>query len=244
MLAKLVDENGNDITATNPLDCSMTGATIMLPVDIQGHQLTDAEALPVKQVGRTPSYPIPIFDVLAWSGFTNQPANDGVEIISDSASDVGLCTIFGTTITTGAFAYETVTLTGTNAKATTKVNWDNIYGVFLGDIYGQNITPAVGTITVREASHDQAITTIVATKISKGMVVFELGGHDIILNVHSGNVWVRHFALSATTVVTANNGFKLNLTGGNILEMQSTAGKYIGLISDTTGATAQIKVWA
>ena len=50
MLCKLVDEDSNEITATNPLDVtsSISGATIMLPVDMQGHQLTDAEALPVK----------------------------------------------------------------------------------------------------------------------------------------------------------------------------------------------------
>lgn len=181
------------------------------------------------------SYIIPMLDLLAWSGFTNQPANDGVEIVSDSASDVGKCTIFGTTNTGGAFAYETVTLTGTDAIATTKVDWGNIYGVFLGDIYGQNISPAVGTITIREASADQTITTLVATKISKGLVVFDLTGKSIILNVHSGNVWKR-----CAGVVTVANGFKLNLTGGNIKEEYIANMLY--LISDTTGATAQIEV--
>jgi hypothetical protein len=176
-----------------------------------------------------------MFDLLAWSGFTNQPANDGVEIVSDSASDVGKCTIFGTTNTGGAFAYETVTLTGVTAKATTKTDWGNIYGVFLGDIYGQNVTPAVGTITVREASNDQTITTIVATKISKGLVAFDLTEKSIILNVHSGNVWKR-----CAGVVTTSNGFKLNLTGGNIKEERVASMIY--LISDTTGATAQIEV--
>jgi len=187
--------------------------------------------------GSTSSYIIPMFDLLAWSGFTNQPANDGVEIVSDSASDVGKCTIFGTTHGTGAFAYETVTLTGTTPKATVKTDWGNVYGVFLGDIDGTNITPAVGTITIREASADQTITTIVATKISNGMVVFNLTGKQIILNVHSGNVWKR-----CAGVVTTANGFKLNLTGGNIKEEKIAS--YIYLISDTSGATAQIEVMA
>ena len=50
MLCKLVDEDSNEITAANPLNVtsSIDGATIMLPVDMQGHQLTNAEALPVK----------------------------------------------------------------------------------------------------------------------------------------------------------------------------------------------------
>jgi hypothetical protein len=185
----------------------------------------------------TSSYIIPMMDLLAWSGFTNQPADDGVEVVSDSASDVGKCTIFGTTHSTGAFAYETVTLNGVTEVATTKVDWGNIYGIFLGDIEGKNISPAVGTITVREASAYQTITTIVATKISKGLVTFLLTGKNIILNVHSGNVWKR-----TAGVVTTANGFKLNLTGGNIKEEKITSMIY--LISDTTGATAQIEVLA
>lgn len=199
-------------------------------------KVTDGAAH-VRVMARASSYIIPMMDLLAWSGFTNQPANDGVEIISNSASDVGLCTIFGTTNTGGAFAYETVTLTGTNAKATTKTDWGNVYGIFLGDIYGQNITPAVGTITVREASADQTITTLAANAISKGMVALNLAGKDIILNVHSGNVWKR-----CAGVVTTANGFKMNLSGGNIKDEHIASWLY--LISDTTGATAQIEVLA
>jgi len=191
----------------------------------------------VELSGRTSSYIIPMFDLLSWSGFTNQPANGGVEILSDNAGDVGKCTIFGTTHSTGAFAYETITLTGVTAVATTKTDWGNVHGVLLGDIYGKNITPAVGTITIREASAAQTITTLAATKISKGMVAFDLAGKDIILNVHEGNVWKR-----CAGVVTTANGFKLNLTGGNIKEERIEAMLY--LISDTTGATAQIEVLA
>ncbi len=195
---------------------------------------------PVRLMSRKSSYVIPMLDLLAWSGFTNQPTNDGVEVVSNSGSDVGKCTIFGTTNTGGAFAYETITLTGATPKATTKTDWGNIYGVFLGDIYGQNITPAVGTITVREASADQTITTLAAAAISKGMVVFDLSGKDIILNVHSGNVWKRCAGAVTTTVVTTANGFKMNLTGGNIKDEHIAS--YIYLISDTSGATAQIEV--
>jgi hypothetical protein len=192
---------------------------------------------PVSVAGRLPNYIIPMMSLLAWSGFTNQPANDGVEIVSDSASDVGLCTVFGTTHVGGAFAYETVTLTGSNAKSTTKTDWGNVYGIFLGDIYGQNTTPAVGTITIREASADQTITTLAAAAISKGMVAFNLANKDIILNVHSGNVWK-----CQSGVVTTANGFKLNLTGGNIKDERVSS--WIYLISDTAGATCQIEVQA
>lgn len=193
--------------------------------------------LDIVVTGRLSQYIIPMMDITAWSGFTNQPANDGVEVVSNSAGDTGKCTIFGTTNGTGVFAYETITLNGVTAVATTKTDWGNIYGVFLGDIYGQNITPAVGTITIREASADQTITTLAANAISKGMVVFDLTGKDIILNVHSGNVWKR-----TAGVVTTANGFKMSLTGGNIKEEKIAS--YIYLISDTTGATAQIEVQA
>ena len=185
----------------------------------------------------TEGYIIPMFDLLAWSGFTNQPAGDGVEVVSDSASDTGKITIFGTTHVGGAFAYETVTLNGVTEVATTKTDWGNIYGAFLGDIEGKNIKAAVGTITLREASTDQAITTIVATKISKGMVAFNLTDKQIILNVHSGNAWER-----CGGVVSTTTGFKMNLTGGNIKEEKIS--DFIYLISDTTGATAQIEVLA
>lgn len=191
----------------------------------------------VSVVGGLPDYIIPMMDLLAWSGFTNQPTNDGVEVVSNSASDVGKCTIFGTTNTGGAFAYETITLNGTTPVATTKTDWGNVYGIFLGDIEGKNISPAVGTITVREASADQTITTLAANAISKGMVAFDLTGKQIILNVHSGNVWKRQAG-----VVTTANGFKMNLTGGNIKEERVALMLY--LISDTAGATAQIEVQA
>ena len=82
-------------------------------LNVAGAVVTVANPVPIKGRFRQSAYVIPTFDLLAWSGFTNQPADDGVEIVSSSASDVGKCTIFGTTHAGGAFAYETVTLTGT-----------------------------------------------------------------------------------------------------------------------------------
>lgn len=212
--------------------------TYWYPAPMKGTVQSDGTFVPDMQVtGSIAGYVIPMMDITAWSGFTNQPANDGVEVVSNNAGDTGKCTIFGTTHVGGAFAYETITLNGVTAVATTKVDWGNVYGIFLGDIEGKNITPAVGTITVREASADQTITTLAANAISKGMTAFNLTGKNIILNVHSGNVWKR-----CAGVVTAANGFKMNLTGGNIKEERIASMIY--LISDTTGATAQIEVMA
>lgn len=224
LYALLVDASGNAV-----LDVSGNEQLVEMKATANG-------ALQTSITGSLPNYIIPMMDLLAWSGFTNQPSNDGVEVVSNSASDVGKCTIFGTTTGTGAFAYETITLNGVTVVATTKVNWGNVYGIFMGDIYGQNITPLVGILTVREASADQTITTLAANAISKGMVAFDLTGKSIILNVHSGNVWKNH------VVVTTANGFKLNTFGGNIKGERVVSMLY--LISDTTGATAQIEVQA
>jgi hypothetical protein len=202
-----------------------------------GAALSASNPFPTKGRFRQSAYVIPAFDLLAWSGFTNQPANDGVEVVSNSASDIGKCTIFGTTHGTGAFAHETITLNGTNAVSTSKTDWGNIYGVFLGDVDGQNVTPAVGTITVREASGDQAITTIAATKISKGMIALDFGGKDVIYRflTASGNVWKR-----VNGVVSATNGFQYI---GQEMREEYIPG-HLYLISDTTGATCSIDVLA
>lgn len=220
------------ITTDTKLEYEYTGAAWI--IKSTGVQLSGS---------KTPDYTIPVFDVTAWSGFTNQPANDGVEVVSDSASDTQKITIFGTTVTTGVFCYETIILTGATAVATTKTNWGNIVGAFLGDINGQNVVPAVGTITIREASADQTITTIAAGKISKGLVAFDLDDEDISAIVVSGNVYAKQFAVGATTLVTTANGALLNLTAGNILDCTPKTSNLIGFISDASAATMQIIVW-
>lgn len=224
---------GTEIIGQVGIDQTTPGTTNAVAIDQSVPGTTNG----VQLTGSKAEYIIPMLNLLAWSGFTNQPSDDGVEVLSDSASDVGLCTIFGTTHSTGEFAYETITLDGVTFVPTVKTDWGNIYGIFLGDIEGKNISPAVGTITVREASTDQTITTLSAAAISKGMAVFDLADKTVILNVHSGNVWK-----NTNAVVTTANGFKLNLTGGNIKE--ELIDSMIYLISDTSGATAQIEVLA
>lgn len=179
---------------------------------------------------------IPLFDVKAHSGFSNQPDGDAVEVVSNNAADTGLCTILGTNKTTGAFKHETVTLTGTSAAATTETDWGSVYGIFLGDIYGKNTKAAVGTITVREASGDQAITTIAATKMGIGLMAFYgLRGRDVTVIQASGNLFLHDNGVaSATNGYPFANGEKLNFC---------PAGDYFTLISDSSAATAKIIVW-
>jgi len=195
------------------------------PLEISGYY---------KELYKTPDYIIPLFSTLAWSGFTSQPDGDAVEILSDSASDTGKLTIFGTKKTGGALTYETVTLTGTDAVTTTEDDWGNIYGAFLGDIYGRNIVAAVGTITLREASGDQAITTLTAGDISTGMVGFDLKGKDISVIHVSGNLYLNQGA-----DVTVDNGYPF--ASGEKLLIRPDG--IIYLISDGGGATSKIIVY-
>jgi hypothetical protein len=193
----------------------------------------------VTEVIREPQIIIPVMTITNWSGFTNQPTGDGVEIGSDSASDTGKCTIWGTDAD-GVLQYETVTLTGATYVSTTRTDWANIYSVFLGDADGKNITRAVGTVTVREASGNAAITTITATNFQKGMAIFEVLGKHLDIVSFSGNLW-----WSNLDVATSNIGVKE--TGQVEVSLKVTQ-KYwskgcITLISDNTGASTQVIVY-
>jgi len=97
------------------------------------------------------------------SAFGNQPANDGVEILSSNAADTTQsATVIGTTNGTDTVVVETVALTGTTPVSTVKVDWGIILAVKLS-------ASCAGTITFREASADATITTITTTNLSKGV---------------------------------------------------------------------------
>jgi hypothetical protein len=109
--------------------------------------------------------------------FGNQPANDGVEVGSASAADTTqTVTIIGTTQATDTVVVETVTLTGTTFVSTTKVDWGFILAVKLS-------ASCAGTITIREASANAAITTITTGILQAGVVVIDAasqGCHGLI----------------------------------------------------------------
>ena len=189
----------------------------------------------IKELYKKARIIIPAMTITNWAGFTNQPDGDALEILSDSASDTGLCTIWGTNKLTGAFQYETVTLTGTDAVTTTMLQWDDIYGIFLGDRFGGNITRAVGTITVREASGNLAVTTITATNFQKGMFVVEARGLNVEVDNASGKIY-----WNTLEVATANNGYYDVGTASNRFKIGVS--DYLYIISDNTGCTTSILV--
>lgn len=122
--------------------------------------------------------------------FGNQPATDGVEIVSSSALDVQTATIYGTRAgASTTLVSETITLTGVTFVPTVIVNWENILGVELS-------SAAVGTITVREASGDATITTIAPLGTQSGVVT--PSDTDDFASTASLS-FVRVFASGATT---------------------------------------------
>lgn len=102
----------------------------------------------------------------AGAAFTNQPANDGIEIVSSAAADVSLdVTIVGTTQGTDTVVVETIATDasdGTTQAATVKTDWGVILAAWMP------VAPT-GTITIREASANGAITTLTPTILSRGV---------------------------------------------------------------------------
>ena len=185
---------------------------------------------------KKPKVIIPETLITNWSGFSNQPDGDGLEILSDSASDTGLCTIWGTNKLTGALEVETVTLAGTVEVKTAMLQWDDIIAVFLGDKFGGNITAAVGTITIREDSTNQAVTTITAGKIHAGMLMIDARGHNVEIDNASGKIYWNTLSVASATngyydVGTASNRFKVGVKD------------CLSIISDNTGCTTSVIVY-
>ena len=94
----------------------------------------------------------------------NQPATDGVEIVSDSASDVAVdVTVIGIA-GSDVVQVSTKTLTGTSPVTMHfTTTWVKVLAVKVSS------GTQVGTITVREASADQTITTLAPGVTSRGV---------------------------------------------------------------------------
>jgi hypothetical protein len=154
-------------------------------------------------------------------GFGNQPANDGVEVLSSNAGDTTqTVTIIGTTNGVNTVVVETVALNGTTPVATVKVDWGIILAVKLSAL-------CAGTITFREASADATITTVTTGNLSKGVETVAAGSQQAY-NVaptgvgsgattkqvglqgtnSAGTVIYDSKALNGTTAVTFNSAFK------------------------------------
>lgn len=115
----------------------------------------------------------------AGGNFGNQPNNDGVEIISDDAADIGMVvTLYGTIHgATSVVVSETLTLNGTTQVSSAKTNWSAILGVEMDSV-------AAGTVTIREASTNQTITSLATTELSAGIAtIADSRARDRILRI-------------------------------------------------------------
>lgn len=101
---------------------------------------------------------------VAGGNFDNQPNNGGVEIISDNNADKGMIvTLYGTIHgATTAVISEQLVLKGTTQVVSTHTDWSAILGVEMDSV-------AAGTVTIREASTNQTITSLATTVLSAGV---------------------------------------------------------------------------
>jgi hypothetical protein len=116
------------------------------------------------RVGKAQTAQVSLLDATAGDAFTNQPANDGIEIVSDSAADTTqTITLYG--VITGALTTlvtETLTITGTTQVVSSHTDWATLLGARLS-------AACAGTITIREASANAAITTIAPASLTAGI---------------------------------------------------------------------------
>lgn len=115
-------------------------------------------------VGKAQAGQVSLLDPTAGGNFANQPANDGIEVISDAAGDTTqTLTLIGTL--NGAatvIVTETLSLNGTTQVVSTHTDWGVLLAARLSGV-------CAGTITIREASGNKAITTITTGNLTAGI---------------------------------------------------------------------------
>lgn len=155
--------------------------------------------------------------------FGNQPANDGVEFVSDDASDDMDLTIYYTRNGQGDTVFqETKAVNGTTQVALTHTDVALVLGAELSAL-------GAGTITIREASANATITTIDSTAtLVAGIVEVDSANQDAfnaaptavaggastkqigLIGVdESGAALLDSQALNGTTAVAFNDTFRL-----------------------------------
>jgi len=146
-------------------------------------------------------------------GFGNQPAGDAVEMLSDTAGDSATCTVIG--VTGETVSTEDLAIAGTTVQATSKNDWDEVLAVKCSGTTS-------GTLTVREASGDQEITTLAAGADPTAGVVSVSAGSQPAFNVKPTS--------EADDATTKMIGIKYTQTDGTTVAYQA---------DQLNGATAQ-----
>lgn len=182
-----------------------------------------------------------VIDESLGSAFTNQPANDTVDVVSASALDITQeVTIHGTAVSTGNYLTETVTLTGDTAVTTT-ASFATVVGVEIDGV-------CVGAVTVSENSGSAAIVEIAAGDLSAGVVYITDGfaynkkASVVADGASTATVLVAHEATDGASEAV----LPATLDGTSAVELSAVSFKItklmVGSVADDV--TASIKVSA
>lgn len=143
----------------------------------------------------------------------NQPANDGIEIVSASAADVApiTVTIIGTTHGTDTVVVEEIALDasdGTTPVSTVKTDWGLVLAV-------KKSGTTAGTITIREASGNATITAALTATVNSAAV-------STVTDTDFGDKLAVLYAAGASTKQVGLKGTDIN--GNVIYDSQALAG--------------------
>lgn len=179
--------------------------------------------------------------VSAGGNFGNQPANDAVEVASSSSADTTqTVTIIGTTNGGNTVVVQTVALNGTTAVASAKTDWGEVLAVKLS-------AACAGTVTIREASGDLAITTITTGNLSAGVqTVTEVdqGAFNVAPVAAAGGSSVKKLGVQYVTAAGATAYQALTLTGTSDAAFPTAAllvtEVYVGDVATATATTVKV----
>lgn len=170
------------------------------------------------------------------AAFTNQPANDGVEIVSASAADTTqTATVYGTTTATDTVVKEIVALNGTTVVSTTKTDWGVILGVVLS-------ASCAGTVTFREASGNATITTITTGNLSKGVEAITVSYPTTPPTVVASAATTKQVGLYGTSLAGVAQGDSQALTGATPVAMNLSFGTETLLLTGDIENTVTVTV--
>lgn len=130
------------------------------------------------------------------SAFTNQPTNDGIEIVSDAAGDTTqIITLVGTTTATDTVVVEDVTLNGTTFVPSVKLDWGQLLAAYVSS----GTLTAASTVTIREASANQTITTLTPDAPSVGrQAVSPTSYYNRLVNLVASDSSTKQIGLEGT----------------------------------------------
>jgi hypothetical protein len=217
----LVNRSASTVLAYIAMDPD--DVVIVLPIAAGGALVLGERCTRVNATGTTASTGQAHETVLVTAvglAFTNQPANDGIEILSNNAADTTQSiTLYGTTQGTDTVVVETVALNGTTAVSSTKTDW----GVLLGYTLSAS---CAGTVTVREASGNATISTITTGLLSKGVeaVPSTSSYPSTPLTVVASAATTKQIGVYGTSLAGVAQGDSQALTGATKVAMNSSFG--------------------